>query len=161
MGKKSKRPNRIKPKNAVASTTHVLATPAAPLARERVLLVTFDRLSDSQDWQGLLEIASKVMTVAKILENTHPSAVGRIYHNIGYAHKELDLAGGIEQAIVYFQKSIEMAKKAGNEKFQVGGSLGLAECYLKTDRTEKAMELHDSLCAKIGLDRIDRDYYCN
>ena len=63
----------------------------------------------------------------------------------------------IEQASLYYGKAMEMAKKAGNDHILSSSVCRLSECYVKMGRGEEAMDLHKSLCDKIGKERMDPD----
>jgi len=80
------------------------------------------------------------------------------FHYLGIAHKELRREGGVDQAIVHFQKAIEMAKKASNELLHLLAVLNLAECYIITGSIQEATDLHKSLVADIGKERLDSNY---
>ena len=161
MGKKSRRPHRNKPKDIpAAAATALVARPRQVITSATddvaaLLVVTFNQLLDSQDWEGLLELESEMSVIAKLLENTQPSPAGGINFNLGTAHKCLGREGGIEKATLYYQKAIEMAKKAGDNAILTDGVLNLSECYLMTGRVDEAMDRHKSLCEEIGKESLD------
>jgi len=142
----------------MASATTVVSSPVA-LERDHLLnqMFIFDQLFESRDWEGLLQLESTVSVAARMLENTHPSEAGMCYHNLGIAHKELGREGDIDQAIVRFQKGIEMAKKTSNDPLQAVTTWHLADCFIETGRIQEAMDLHKSLIADIGKERLDPD----
>jgi len=80
------------------------------------------------------------------------------YLYLGDAHKELGREGGVDQAIVHFQKAIEMAKKASNEDLHYGAVHNRAEYYIIRGRIQEAMDLHKSLVADIGKERLNPNY---
>jgi len=112
MGKKSRRPNRKKPKDipAVASTAAAAAPQEEETANdaaldpnqcEQVIGATFHQLIDSQDWEGALEHESEISAMAKKFERSNPGRAGRINFMLGCAHKWLGREGGIEEATLY------------------------------------------------------------
>jgi len=64
---------------------------------------------------------------------------------------------GIEQATLYYQKAIELAKKAGDNEKVTGMVIFLSQCYVKMGRVDEAMDLHKSLREFIGKERLDPD----
>jgi len=115
MGKKSRRPNRV-------------AAFAKGVLDES--LTAFNQLSADGNWEGMLGLEPQLSGFANgwEIEGKHMAA-GAIYHSLATAHKSLGKPGGIEQAVVYFTKSIDMASKARDRGLQVGSVYGLAECY--------------------------------
>jgi len=121
-------PNRnTKPKDAAVATRD-------PGHDHDELISTFSQLWASKYWEGLLELESEMNAIAPSLENKDSLGAGRIYHHLGDAHRDLGRQGGMLQAIVYFQKLLELAKKAGNESHQCLVASILSECYMKMDR---------------------------
>jgi len=155
MGKKSRRPNRNKPKDIPAAASTAVA--ATGVATDQLLQLrdTFNQRCVSQDWEGVLTLESRMAAIAKKVESSHPSQSGMIYHNLGQAHRFSGREGGMEQAIVYYQKQAEMAKKAGNNSMVTESVLCRAECYVKIVRVDEAMDLHKSLCEEIGKESLD------
>jgi len=184
MGKKSRRPNRNnKPKGtpaaaspprnkpqvvipAAASPTSV-AAPQTETATGDVtdldinqweqLLTRFNELYESKDWEGVLTLESRLITIAKLLEDPEPSEAGDVYFNLGFAHKSLGREGGIDQAIMYYKKSIGMAKQDREVFWLTPVVVDLAECYIKTGRMEEAMDLHKSLRDENGKESMNPD----
>jgi len=154
MGKKTRRSNGNKQKD----TANAAVAAAALDDQERNQMNSFNQLFESKDWEGVLQLESTVTRVANEIENTHPSNAGICYHYLGTAHKELRREGGVDQAIVHFQKAIEMAKKASNECLHHGAVRNLAECYIMMGRIQEAMDLHKSLVADIGKERLMPNY---
>ena len=105
----------------------------------------------SRDWAGLLELESEMSVIA----NNDPGAAGTINYNLGLAHKSLGREGDIEEATLYYQKAIKMAKKTGDNRLQSNGVLSLSGCYVKMGRVDEAMDLHKSLCDDIGKESLD------
>jgi len=161
MGKKSRKPNRNKPKDIPAGASPAVAAPRQGItsATDAVLatFATFNQKCDSQDWAGALELESQMNDIANRLENFDPSSASSMYFNLGHAHKELGREGGIEEATLYFKKTIEFAKKGGDNPNLTKGLLSLCECYVKNGRIEEAMDLHKSRCDEIGKGRMDPD----
>ena len=62
----------------------------------------------------------------------------------------------MEQAIVYYQKSIELEKKAGTRDDK--GSFGLVQSYVKMGRVGEALKYHKNLYAELGGEHIQPDY---
>ena len=118
---------------------------------------TLIQLYVSQDWAGLLELDSEMIATANSMANKYPSYAGSINFYLGRAHLEMGLEGGIEQASLYYKKSIEMAKKAGNNENLPKCVILLSQCYAQMDRVEEAMDLYKSLCDEIGKERMDPD----
>jgi len=167
MGKKSRRPNRNKPKDipAVAST-------AAPQEEETATddvaaqnlnpfdtFHTFEQLFLSQDWKGALEHESEMNVIAKTFERSHPGRVGRINFMLGAAYRCLGREGSIEsrgsystKATLYYHEAVEFAKKARNNELFTKAVISLTECYVETGRVDEAMDLHKSRCDEIGKD---------
>jgi len=123
MGKKSRRPKRNKPKDipAAASSPSVASpqdetsheeTSATDNVVDNLVIGTFNQLAVSQDWEGLLELESKMSVIANIIESSDPRHAGSINFMLGMAHFEIGTEGDIEQGIVYYKKTIELAKKA-------------------------------------------------
>jgi len=112
----------------------------------------------SGDWEGVLQLESTATRVANEIENTHPLQAGIYYLYLGDAHKELRREGGIQKVNLHFQKAIEMAKKASDERLHHEAVLNRAECYIITGEIQEAMNLHKSLVADIGKERLDMDY---
>jgi tetratricopeptide (TPR) repeat protein len=158
MGKKSRKPirNKLKDTAAASSTTAVAAT---VLALEWDQLVNqmsiFNQMFTSKDWEGIFQTESTVTRAAKMLENDHPLIAGSCYYYLATAHKELGREGGIEQAIVCFQKALEMAKKASDERLHHGAVLDLTTCFIETGRIQEAMDLYKSLVSDIEKERLD------
>jgi len=67
---------------------------------------------------------------------------------LGAAHKLLDREGGIEEATLYCQKAMDMAKKADNNDNLTKAVLCLSECYVENVSIDEAMDLHKSLCER-------------
>ena len=88
--------------------------------------------------------------VANEIENMHPWLAWHCYHYLGTAHRELGREGGIEQAIVCFQKTIELSKKLSNKASQMRSVVGIAECYVMMKRIQEAMNLHKNLALDPG-----------
>ena len=80
-----------------------------------LLVATFNQLCLSQDLEGALELESQMNAIAKTFESSQPRPSGGVHYNLGGAHRCLGREGGIEKATVYYQKAIELAKKAGKE----------------------------------------------
>jgi len=93
--------------------------------------------------------------IVKTVESSQPRPSGVINFNLGAAHKEMGREGGIEQATLYYQKAVELAKKAGDNEMLSNGGLCLAQCYVKMGRVDEAMDLHKSLCDDIGKESLD------
>jgi len=161
MGKKSRRPNRNKPKDIPAVASTAVAAPrqmitSAPDDAAALLIATFSQLCVSQDCEGILELESEMSGIARTFESSNPGLAGSINYNLGTAHTFLGREGGIEEATVYFKKTIEMAKQAGNNDILLSdGMLGLAQCYVKMGRAQEAMDLHKSLCDEIGKESMN------
>ena len=155
----SRRSNRNKQKDT--STVSATAAIAATVALERDQLVNqmsiFNQLWESGNWEGMLQLESTVSDAAKMLENTHPLEAGMSCYYLGTAHKELGREGGVEQAIVCFQKALEIAKKASGKRLQAVATWDLTDCFIETGRIEEVMNLHKSLVADIGKERLDPD----
>ena len=155
MGKKSRRPNRNKPKDIpAAASTAPVAGPRQGITSATDAVATFKQLFTSQDWAGLLELESK-MSIAKTFESSNPSLAGIINFMLGSAHKGMSREGGIEQATLYYQKAIELAKKAGDNDILAKGVMCLSGFYVEVGRVEEAMDLYKSLYDKIGKERMD------
>ena len=159
MGKKSRRPNRNKLKDTPAAAS----SPAVPSPQEETPYgaaldpnqATFYQLIASQDWAGALELETAISALANRRESLNPGAAGSVNYSLGSAHKSLDREGGIEQATLYYKKTVELAKKAGNNEILTKGVLGLSECYVKMGRVEAAMDFHKSLRDEIGKESMD------
>ena len=134
------------------------AVAAAALDDQLIQMSSFGQMFESKDWEGVLQLESTATRDANKIENTDPWQAGIYYLYLGGAHKELRREGGADQAIVHFQKAIEMAKKASNEDLHLLAVLNLVECYIITGRIQEAMDLHKSLVADIGKERLDSDY---
>ena len=150
MGKKSRKPKRNKPKDIPVPRQ---VTPSAADDLE-----TYLQLIESQDWEEILELESKMSAFANTSESSDPTlaaVINLINYSLGAAHKEMSREGGIEQASVYFKKSVELAKKAGDNEILTKGVLHLFECYIKMGRVGEAMDLHKSLCDEIGKESMD------
>ena len=76
-----------------------------------------------------MELKSKMSAIAKEFENDDPLLACTINYNLGTAHNELGREGGIEEATLYYQKSIELAKTAGNNYMLTRCVIRLSECY--------------------------------
>ena len=87
--------------------------------------------------------------MANIIENLTPLSASLIYLNLGRAHFEKGREGGMEEATLYYQKAIEMAKKAGDNRNLSDGVLSLSQCYVKMGRGQEAMDLYMGLCDEI------------
>jgi len=174
MGKKSRRPNRNKPKEIPAVASHSPPPPPPPVASPQeeiatddfdaldsnqwgLLIDTLARRSFSEDWAGVLELESKAIAMATIIGHAVPEVAGMIYYNLATAHEEMGREGDIEKASVYYKKTVEMAKKAGDNDMVTESVLRLSECYVKLGRAQEAMDLHKSLCEELGTDRIRKD----
>ena len=88
MGKKSRRSNWNKPKDIPAAASTAVAAPVA----------TLKQLYESQDWEGALELESKMSGIAKEFENNDPGRAGVINFMLGDAHKQMGREGGIKEA---------------------------------------------------------------
>ena len=55
---------------------------------------------------------------------------------LGMAHRSLGREGGIDEATLYYQNAVELAKKARNNELFTKGVIGLAECYVKMGRVD-------------------------
>jgi len=66
----------------------------------------------------------------------NPGRVGRINSMLGMAHRSLGREGGIDEATLYYQNAVELAKKARNNELFTKGVIGLAECYVKMGRVD-------------------------
>ena len=152
MGKKSRRPNRNKPKDTPAPASSAVASPRQMITSTTDDVATFMQLYTSRDWAGLLEIESKMIAVVKMFESSNPELAGCISWNLGTAHRELGREGGIEHATSYFKKAAEL--EGGNNVIRTAGMLGLAQCYVKMGRVEEAMDLYKSLCDEIGKETL-------
>jgi len=142
MGKKSKRPtNRNNQKTAALSLVSVQET--------------FDRLFQSRDYEGALQLESQMIGIANTYASTHPSQACIVSYRLGFAHREAGGAGGTEQAIMHYAKAVELSKKGTKDSHRCTSVYGLARLYAQSGKPEKAMELHQSLCADIGKERID------
>jgi len=89
-------------------------------------------------------------TIANRSENKDPLGAGKINFMLGSAHSFLGKEGGTEEATLYYQKAIELAKKAGDNDFLTKGVICISECYLEMDRVDEVMGLHKSRCEEIG-----------
>ena len=152
MGKKSRRPNRNKPKDIPAAASTAVAAPRQVITSD---VATFFRLFRSRDWAGMLQLESEMPAIASRDEGSNPGRAGSINLMLGAAHKEMGREGGIEEATLYFNKAIEMAKKAGDKEILTDGVVCLAQCYLKMGRVQEAMDLYKSLCEEIGKESMD------
>jgi len=157
MGKKSRRPNRNKPKDIPAVAAPIVAAPRQVVTSPADDAVnSLQLMCVSQDWSGALELESKMRAIVKMFESSNPGLAGSINYNLGAAHRFSGREGGIEQAILYFNKAIELTKKAGNNDFLTkGASLGLSDCYIKMGRVDEAMDVYKSLFDEIGKESID------
>jgi len=104
-----------------------------------------------------------VIRVANEIESTDPwwqEASSNCYYCLAIAHKELGREGGIDQAIVHVQKSIERQRRQVTCITKCGWRvLGLAEwCYVNMGRIEETMHLHKSIFADIGKESVDPAY---
>ena len=118
-------------------------------------ILTFNQLIISQDWADALELESEMNAIVKTFESSNPRRAGIINLLLGSAHSEfssneMGREGGIEEATLYCQKSIELAKKAGDNHILTEGVFHLAKCYGMTGRVDEAMDLFKSLCDEIG-----------
>ena len=177
MGKKSRRNKPNNQKKTVASSTTSTGGPATDLNTNLEdnliqLYNTFCQLSASQDYEGIWKLESETPVLAiglmmNMLEKTFPVSLHAFYHTLASAHKALGREGGTEQAIVYYEKSIEMATKHNGtepgEDFPV--IMCLADSYVKIGRAEAAMELYKNVCCtRVGggrereRERIDPDH---
>ena len=159
MGKKSRRSNRNKQKDTAAVSATAAVAAQAALERDQLInqLRSFDQLFESKDWEGILQRELTVSDAAKMLENSHPSEAGMCYYNLGTAHRELGREGGANQAILCVQKAIEMVKNTSNDPLQAVMTWDLTDCFIETGRIQEAMDLHKSLVADIGKERLDPD----
>jgi len=155
MGKKSRRPNRNKPKDIPAAASTAVAAPRQE--ETATVIATYNQLCASLDWAGLLELESEMSAIANNMDYNAPSSAGRINFMIGSAHKLLGGEGGIEQATLYYEKTNELAKKAGDNEMLSKGGLCLAQCYVETGRVEEAMDLYKSLCEEIGKESLHHE----
>jgi len=157
MGKKSRRSNWNKPKDIPVVALPAVAAPRQVITSAADDVATFNQLYKSQDWEGLLELESKMIALTNRMESLDPRAAGSINFMLGRAHQELGREGGIEQASLYYQKAIEMAKKAGNNDILTKGVICLSQCYVEMGRVDEAMDLHKSLCDEIGKESLNPD----
>jgi len=159
MGKKSRRSNRNKQKDTAAVSATAAVAAQAALERDQLInqLRSFDQLFESKDWEGILQRELTVSDAAKMLKNSHPSEAGMCYYNLGTAHRELGREGGANQAILCVQKAIEMVKNTSNDPLQAVMTWDLTDCFIETGRIQEAMDLHKSLVADIGKERLDPD----
>ena len=148
MGKKNRRPNRNKPKDI---STAGVAAPRQVIPTTTDNVSTSNQLYESEDWEGLLELESEMSAIA----SNDPGAAIVINFILGDAHKELGREGGIKRATLYFKKTIELAKKAGNNYILTKALLCLCGCYVKNGRIEEAMDLYKSRCDEIGKESMD------
>jgi len=95
--------------------------------------------------------------MAKTFERSNPGRVGRLNFILGMAHRCLDREGDIEEATLYYQKAVELAKKARNNELFTKGVISLTECYVETERIDEAMDLHKTLCDEIGKESLNPD----
>jgi len=151
MGKKSRRPNRNRPKDIPAVASPPGAAPRQVITSPATDLLTFHQLCDSEDWEGVLELESEMSDIANRLDNSDSSLGGMINFMLGRAHKALGREGGIEEATLYYQKAIELAKRRVTMIYL----FYLFECYVKNDRIEEAMDLYKSLCEEVGKESLD------
>jgi len=121
-------------------------------------MIPLDQLYWSKDWEGYLKLEATVTRVANEIENMDPEAAGTYYYCLANVHRELGREGGVDRAIVCYQKAIEIAKKASDKHRQEYSVLGLTDCYVKTGRIQEAMDLHKSLVADIGKECLDPVY---
>jgi len=117
---------------------------------------TFDTLFQAEDWEGALYLESQL---TEEFENSHPSEACAMCYRLGFAHKQLAREGSMEQAIIYYTKAVEFAKKGtDSKKLFITTMYDLAKCYIQTGRSEKAMDLHKSICDDIGKEMIDPNH---
>ena len=173
MGKKSRRPNRNKPKDLPAAVSPAVAAPRQVITSPPVddvaaqnpnqlqlTAATFNQLCASQDSEGMLELESELSAMENRIENLGGDFMrdaGSINFSLGLAHFEMGREGGIDEAWGYLTKAIELAKKAGNNQILSSAVLSLSRCYVKMRRVEEAMELHKTLCDEIGKESLDPD----
>jgi len=100
MGKKSRRPNRNKPKGIPAAAATAVASPRQVITSANDV-ATFKQLYISQDWEGALELESKMSVIANSMERSNPRQAVIINLLLGHAHKLFGREGGIDKAIVY------------------------------------------------------------
>jgi len=136
MGKKSRRPNRNKPKDIPAAASTAVASPRQVITSApddvaavdpnqcELMIATFDQMCVSQDWEGLLEHESEMSAIANSRESSNAGSINLV---LGAAHQEMGREGGIEEATFYYKKAIELAKKAGNFLILSDGVLNLSE----------------------------------
>jgi hypothetical protein len=105
---------------------------------------TFELMRESSDWEGALELGSEMTDTVVSLEIFQPFETRRIRHILGTAHKVLASGRGVETAIVHFQKAIDLGKEVGDQRGIKESMLCLAECYVKMNRVEQAMDLYKS-----------------
>ena len=78
MGKKSRRPNRNKSKDVPAAASTAVADPRQEITSATDDVATFNQLYKFQDWEGLLELESKMIALANRMESLDPRAAGSI-----------------------------------------------------------------------------------
>ena len=158
MGKKSRRPNRNKPKEIPAAASTAVAAPRQVITSIADDIATFNQLVISRDWEGALEVESEVSAIANRSENKDPIlAACSVYLMLGGAHRFLGREGGIEEATLYYKKTVELAKKAGDNEILTDGVLNIAKCSVMMGRVDEAMDLHKSRCDEIGKESMNAD----
>jgi len=161
MGKKSRRPNRINQKDAAAAALEEKLLKRRNALKELVESKDWEvvkKLVASKDLEGILQLESAVTNVANKVENMDPLLAGDIYLQLASAHSSLGREGGVDRAIVCFHKSIEIAKKAGDEVSRAWRVIDIFHCYVEAGRIDEAMDLHKSLVADIGKERLNPNY---
>jgi len=94
MGKKSRKPNRNKPKDVPAAASTAVAAPRQMVATATDDFATFHQLFVSRDWARILELESEMTASAKTFESSNPLSAGFINLMLVCAHKEMDREGG-------------------------------------------------------------------
>jgi len=125
MGKKSRRPNRNKPKGIPAAASPVVAS--SPQEETATVAALDPNQFVSEDWEGALELESEMNALVNRSEINNPSLADIINVMLGDARRCLGRERGIKEASLYYKKTIELAKKAGNNRILTKGVVGLAQ----------------------------------
>jgi len=167
MGKKSRRPNRNKPKGIPAAALPAVAGPRQVMTSATYIEIinqliatngeNFNQLIASEEWAGLLDPESEMCARVKAYDGSNPKLAGIMNLFLGDAHKELGREGDIERATLYYQKAIKLSKKAVNNEIVAKGVLGLSQCYGMAGRVDEAMDLYKSLCEEVRKESLDPD----
>jgi len=158
MGKKSRRPNRNKPKGIPAAASTAVAAPWQVVTSPADDAVnTLQLMCVSQDWAAVLEVEPQMSAIARRSENSNPLPAFSINFMLGRAHKKMEREGGVEEAITCYIKSVELAKNAGDNELLNLAVRCLTQCYVETARIEEAMDVYKSLCDELGKESLEPD----